>query len=138
MSDLTLKRRQPAGREALKPIPEGTVRPKQYRWPSERHKLPTHCTYCGGRRLLSVVPMKDAPLIDLDCYLCSRTMCELVADGYEPRMTREQFAALPKQQGRRGQRTICTDQQCAHPGPDGGRCGSCNVRQWRRGKKAAK
>ena len=85
MADLTLKRRQPAGREALKPIPEGTVRPKQYRWPSERQYMPACCAHCGARLIRSDVPSAEHPVVDVDCYLCSRTMCELVADGWEPR-----------------------------------------------------
>ena len=84
MADLTLRRRQPAGREALKPIPEGTVRPPQFRWPSERHKLPERCANCGARLLRGEVPSASYPTVDVGCLLCPEVACELVADNYEP------------------------------------------------------
>lgn len=62
-----------------KPMPAPAV--PRYRYPSERHLLPTRCAHCGARLVVSDRPTTDHPAADLDCLLCSRTACELIADG---------------------------------------------------------
>jgi hypothetical protein len=81
----TLRRRQPAGREPLRAIPAGHVRPPQFRWPSEKAEMPTHCAHCEATLLRGDVPTADYPVVDVTCISCSRVAVELVADGWEPR-----------------------------------------------------
>ena len=54
-------------------------------WPSEADRAPTHCGNCGARLLRAHVPTADAPLVDVDCLLCSRTACELKHESLRPR-----------------------------------------------------
>ena len=80
---------------ANKPMPARTV--QRYRWPSERHLVPTRCGHdvCGGALVL-VPPTVDDPLSDASCINCARVGAELVADGFaDRRLTPAQFKALP-------------------------------------------
>lgn len=72
----------------------------QYRWPSERDLVPTHCDNCQKRLLCQETPTASYPTVDVVCLYCTRTACGLIADGIPSRMTREQFQALPAQRGR--------------------------------------
>jgi hypothetical protein len=138
----TIRRRQPAGREPLRAIPAGHVRPPQFRWPSEAHKLPTHCAHCGAALLRGDVPTASYPVSDCVCLSCSRVACELVADGWAPARPLSEAARaalrLPERRGRppKGELEPCSDGVCLRPGRDGGLCASCNVRRWRGRQRA--
>src|SRR5688572_7656608 len=122
----TIRRRQPAGREPLRAIPAGHVRPPQFHWPSERHMTPKWGSYCGARLLRSDVPTADDPLVDVPCLSCSRVACELVADGWAPARPLSEAARaalrLPERRGRppKGELEPCSDGVCLRPGRDGG------------------
>jgi hypothetical protein len=68
------------GRELARPIPEGTVAPPRYRWPSQKHLTPRRCANCGAALLRTDVPTAEAPVVDVACLLCTRVACELIAD----------------------------------------------------------
>jgi hypothetical protein len=72
---------RPTGRDPVRPLPAGHVRPTRYRWPSERATLPTRCDHCGAALILGDVPTADYPVVDISCLFCSRLACELVHDG---------------------------------------------------------
>lgn len=57
------------------------ARQEAIHWPSERHLIPAQCGHCGSRVVLSDTPTAGFSTTDLTCFACSRTVCELVADG---------------------------------------------------------
>ena len=83
-----------------RPMPERTH--PQFRYPSQRHLLPSHCTGCGLRLLLGEVPTGSEPVVDATCLYCARTACELIADSARRPLTPAEWAALPVEQGKRG------------------------------------
>jgi len=74
----------------------------QFRWPSERDLVPTHCDNCQKWLLRQETPTASYPTVDVVCLYCTRVACELITDALPPRMTPAQFRALPVVQARRG------------------------------------
>lgn len=116
-----------------RPIPPQTH--PQYRYPSERHLLPSRCGHCTARLVLGDIPTADAPVADVSCLYCARVCAELIHDGMRRPMTPEEWRALPAEQPKRG-RTVKTAPapryhgSCADCGAgvsrfDATRCASC-------------
>lgn len=84
----------------VRPMAAIVSRPPAYRR-SELHRAPSRCGNCGRRLILTEEPTAENRVVDVACLLCSRVACSIVWDSMPPRMTAEQFAALPSQQGHR-------------------------------------
>lgn len=117
---------RPTGRETVRPLPAGHVRPPRFLWPSQRHMLPSRCRNCNALLLAPAPPTADDPIADVVCLMCSRVACELKADAMRKPLTAEEWQA-PTDARLPTRRPIgaCTDCDGPTSGGDHLRCGDC-------------
>jgi DNA-directed RNA polymerase subunit RPC12/RpoP len=70
-------------------------------WPSEAHKAPARCEYCGARLLLSHAPTAYSR-VEVTCMQCARVCADLISDLTPRRLTPDEWRALPGNQSKSG------------------------------------